>query len=56
MIWVTIAHQLRTLSPQKDTYPSKRSEIVVTQGTTFTYEKGDQRDDHNPNANEMCEI
>ena len=50
------AHQLRTLSPQKDTYPSKRSEIVVKQGTTFTYKKGDHRDDHNPNANEICEI
>jgi len=48
--------KLRTLSPQKDTYPSKGSEIVVTQGTTFTYEKGDQRDDHNPNANENYEI
>jgi hypothetical protein len=50
------AHQLRTLSPQKDTYPSERSEVVAIQGTTFTYEKGDHRDDHNPNADEMCEI
>jgi hypothetical protein len=49
-------HQLRTLTPQKDTYPSKRSGIVVIRGTTFTYKKGYQRDDHNPNANEICEF
>jgi hypothetical protein len=46
------AHQLRTLSPQKDTYSSKKSEIVVIQRITLTYKKGYQRDDHNPNAKE----
>lgn len=48
------AHQLRTLSPQKDTCLSTRSEIAGIKGTKLTDEEGDHRDDHNPNANKVC--
>ena len=49
-------HQLRTLSPQKDTYPSRRLEIVRTSGAICTDEEGDRRDNHNSNASKICEI
>jgi hypothetical protein len=50
------AHQLRILSPPNETYPSKQSGIIETQGATFTDDEGNHRDDHNPNANKLCEI
>jgi hypothetical protein len=35
------AHQLRTLIPQKITYPVMRLEIIKNTGTTSSDEKGD---------------
>lgn len=50
------AHQLRILSPPKETYSSKQSGTIEIQGATFTDNEGNHRDDHNPNANKLCEI
>jgi CBS domain-containing protein len=49
-------YQLRTLIPQKDTYPVKRWETEDILGVTTTDKEGDHSDDHNSNASNMiCE-